>query len=102
GKRAVSWGLVDAVYPTSQFKDAVHRRARELAATSDRPEAGPGITLSAPDPTVAGSTITYSAVSIALDRGKRTAALTVHAPRDPQPSTPNDILKAGDHIGREP
>ena len=34
GKRAVSWRLVDAVYPTSQFKDAVRRRARELAAVS--------------------------------------------------------------------
>jgi benzoyl-CoA-dihydrodiol lyase len=98
GKRAVSWRLVDAVHPTSQFKDAVDRRARELAATSDRPAAGPGITLSALDPTVADSAMTYSAVSIALDRGKRTAELTVHAPGDPQPSTPDDILKAGDRF----
>ena len=37
GKRAVEWGLVDEVFPTSQFKDAVQKRARELAATSDRP-----------------------------------------------------------------
>src|SRR6476660_3173166 len=45
GKRAVEWKLVDAVYPTSQFKDAVQKRARELAATSDRPASGHGITL---------------------------------------------------------
>src|SRR5512138_3301731 len=44
GKRAVEWNLVDKVFPTSQFKDAVARRAAELAATSDRPPAGPGIT----------------------------------------------------------
>ena len=31
GKRAVTWGLVDAVHPTSQFKSAVQERARELA-----------------------------------------------------------------------
>src|SRR5579864_46601 len=37
GKRAVEWGLVDAVYPTSQFKDAVQKHARALAAKSDRP-----------------------------------------------------------------
>src|SRR6187455_2120233 len=37
GKRAVEWRLVDAVFPTSQFKDRVARRARELAASSDRP-----------------------------------------------------------------
>src|SRR6186713_2902153 len=37
GKRAVGWKLVDAVYPTSQFKDAVARRAEALVAKSDRP-----------------------------------------------------------------
>src|SRR5438477_1277366 len=41
GKRAVEWGLVDAVSPTSRFAEAVQRRARELAAASDRPSAGP-------------------------------------------------------------
>ena len=45
GRRAVEWRLVDAVYPTSQFKDRVARRAAELAASSDRPAHGPGITL---------------------------------------------------------
>src|SRR5690349_22021016 len=45
GKRAVEWRLVDAVYPTSQFKQRVAARAQELAATSDRPNTGPGITL---------------------------------------------------------
>src|SRR6266487_2342574 len=40
GKRAVEWKLVDSVHPTSQFKDAVQKRARELAAASDRPMKG--------------------------------------------------------------
>src|ERR1051326_8182023 len=40
GKRAVEWGLVDAVYPTSRFKEAVQNRAQEPAAASDRPAAG--------------------------------------------------------------
>src|SRR5438874_4255930 len=43
GKRAVEWRLVDAVYPTSKFKEAVAKRAQELAAISDRPASGPGI-----------------------------------------------------------
>ena len=42
GKRAVEWKLVDAVFPTSQFEEAVQTRARELAATSDRPTHGRG------------------------------------------------------------
>src|ERR687895_369501 len=43
GRRAVEWRLVDAVYPTSQFKERVAKRARELAARSDRPANARGI-----------------------------------------------------------
>ena len=42
GRRAVEWGLVDAVHPTSRFKEAVGKRASELAALSDRPHSVPG------------------------------------------------------------
>jgi benzoyl-CoA-dihydrodiol lyase len=42
GRRAVEWRLVDAVYPTSQFKTRVAQRATELAMASDRPDRGPG------------------------------------------------------------
>src|SRR5215475_611931 len=55
GKRAVEWKLVDKVFPTSQFKPAVAKRAAELAATSDRPASGPGIALNALNPTVTDS-----------------------------------------------
>jgi benzoyl-CoA-dihydrodiol lyase len=98
GKRAVEWKLVDKVYPTSQFKDAVQKRAQELTAASDRPGAGPGITLNALNPTVTDAGFTYSAVTVAFNRDKRTADLTVQAPTGPQPSTPEEILKAGDQF----
>src|SRR5919202_973101 len=45
GKRAVEWRPVDAVYPTSQFRDRVQKRARELAQLSDRRATGLGIAL---------------------------------------------------------
>ena len=98
GKRAVEWRLVDAVYPTSQFKDAVQKRARALAAASDRGAGGPGIALNPLNPTVTESSLTYSAVTVTINRGKRTAELTVQAPSGPQPSTPDEILKAGDQF----
>jgi benzoyl-CoA-dihydrodiol lyase len=98
GKRAVEWRLVDAVYPTSQFKDAVQKRARALAAASDRPAGGPGIALNPLNPTVTESSLTYSAVTVTINRGKRTAELRVQAPSGPQPSTPDEILKAGDQF----
>src|SRR5215510_12174895 len=52
GKRAVEWKLVDKVFPTSQFKEAVAKRAKELATMSDRPNQGPGIALNPLNPTV--------------------------------------------------
>jgi benzoyl-CoA-dihydrodiol lyase len=98
GKRAVEWKLVDAVYPTSQFKEAVQKRARALAALSDRPADARGITLNALNPTVTDSSLTYSALTMTFNREKRTAELTVQAPTGPQPSTPEEIHKAGDQF----
>ena len=98
GKRAVEWKLVDAVFPTSQFKSAVAKRAIELAQQSDRPAIGPGITLNALNPTVTDSELKYSAVALTVHREKRTAELTIQAPSGPQPSTPEEILGAGDQF----
>ena len=91
GKRAVEWRLVDKVYPTSQFKDAVHKRALELAKTSNRPATGPGITLGPLSPTISESAIEYSAVTLSFDRAKRTAALVVKAPN----LAPGNVLSPG-------
>jgi benzoyl-CoA-dihydrodiol lyase len=96
GKRAVEWRLVDGVHPTSQFKERVARRAQELAATSDRPSAGPGITLGPLNPTVTDDAVTYSSVTLEFDRDKRVATLTVRGPDGDQPTTPDAILAAGD------
>src|SRR3954463_1860556 len=98
GKRAVEWKLVDAIYPTSQFKEAVQKRARELAATSDRPADAQGIALNPPNPTVTDGSLKYSAVTLTLNREKRSADLTIQAPTGPQPSTAEDIIKTGDQF----
>jgi benzoyl-CoA-dihydrodiol lyase len=106
GKRAVDWRFVDKVWPTSQFREAVDRRARELAAMSDRPAAGPGITLGPLAPVIDGDTIRYPYVTATADRTRRTCDLTVFAPgadgtdvpslRTHSPTTPAEFLAAGD------
>ncbi len=107
GKRAVDWRFVDAAPPTSQFKEAVAKRALELAAMSDRPASGPGITLGPLEPSIEGDTIRYRYVTGVIDRTKRTCDLTVAAPGSagnpdalpPQvemPSTGEEYLAAGD------
>ncbi len=98
GKRAVEWRLVDAVYPTSQFKERVARRAQELAQQSDRPATGPGVRLGPLTPKVTDDTVDYSSVRLDFDRQRRVVTLTVRAPVSPEPSTPEDMLAAGDHF----
>jgi benzoyl-CoA-dihydrodiol lyase len=96
GRRAVEWRLVDKVVPTSQFKDVVAKRAQELAASSDRPAAGPGITLNRLDPTIDGDTIRYKYVVGTIDRAKRLCDLTIAAPDSPQPESGDEFVRAGD------
>ncbi|HVQ12838.1 MAG TPA: enoyl-CoA hydratase-related protein, partial [Vicinamibacterales bacterium] len=98
GKRAVAWGLVDATYPTSQFKDAIDRRARELAAQSDRPPSGPGITLNTLQPKTTDSSRTYSSVSLTVDRDRRSAEIIVRAPEGEIPGSVQAIVEAGDQF----
>jgi benzoyl-CoA-dihydrodiol lyase len=98
GRRAVEWRLVDAVFPTSRFKDEVTRRARELAALSSRPAGAQGITLNPLNPVVTEDRITYSAVTLTLDRNRRTAEITLHAPDSAPPATADAIADAGDRF----
>jgi benzoyl-CoA-dihydrodiol lyase len=96
GRRAVEWRLVDAVYPTSQFKERVAKRAGELAAQSNRPATGPGVTLGPLARSTSDDAVRYSHVTLEIDRGRRVGTLTVQAPEAAQPATPDEILKAGD------
>jgi benzoyl-CoA-dihydrodiol lyase len=98
GKRAVEWRLVDAVYPTSQFKERVARRAQELGRQSDRPPTDRGVRLSPLTTKVTDDAVEYSSVQLALDRQRRVATLIVRAPEGPPPSSPHDILSAGDQF----
>src|SRR4029079_15951985 len=91
GKRAVGWRLVDAVYPTSQFKERVTRRAVAWAGMSDRPASGPGVQLGPLLPEVADDAVHYSHVRLDIDRQRRVGTLVVRAPENVPPSTPNEI-----------
>jgi benzoyl-CoA-dihydrodiol lyase len=98
GKRAVEWRLVDAVHPTSQFKERVAKRARALADGSDRPADGRGIRLGPLNPRVTDTAVQYSAVMLDFDREKRVATLTIRGPEADEPSRPDAIVAAGDRF----
>jgi benzoyl-CoA-dihydrodiol lyase len=95
GKRAVDWGLVDAIAPRSKFADVVSERAKTLAAASGAKKKGPGIVLEPLSPRVSDGTIEYRHVTVSLDRAERTATLTVRAPEGAQPADEASIQAAG-------
>ncbi len=95
GRRAVEWGLVDAVVPASRFAAAIRDRAGQLAAQSDRP-GGRGLLLGPLAARVADDGVAYSSVECTIDRQKRVAALVVRAPDAPVARTPEAILAGGD------
>ena len=95
GKRAVEWGLVDAVIPATKFKDGVAARARELAAESDRPASGPGVELTPLELVESADRLEYTAVTVHLDRSGRVATIIVRAPEQPVPTNVDEVLAQG-------
>ncbi len=94
GKRAVRWGLVDAIAPRSKFNDAVTERALKLAQSSPA-RSETGVELTPLDKTVEDDRIVYAHVAVDLDRGARTATLTVKAPDGPGPADADAIRGLG-------
>ena len=99
GQRAVDWRLVDAIAKPAQFAEQTRQRANALAAQSKRPgaaAAGQGVTLRPLKKSLSADAITYEYVQVQIDRARRTATLTVSAPKAALPSTPEAMLAQGD------
>jgi len=80
GKRAVEWGLVDAVVPRSKFADGIAERARALAASAQELDRGPGIELPPLEPKMSDHAVEYRYVTLDVDLKSRTAHLIVRGP----------------------
>jgi benzoyl-CoA-dihydrodiol lyase len=94
GKRAVAWNLVDEVAAKSKFADAVKRRAEALVAGSPA-RAPKGIDFPPVTHTRDGDTIRFRHVTLAIDRAKRTATLTLTGPPAGLPEDPAAIRALG-------
>jgi len=95
GKKAVEWRLVDESVRPADFAARVQARALELAALSDRPANGKGVALMPLQRGHSADALHYSHVKVDIDRAKRTAVFTVHAPSGAQPTTVAEIEAAG-------
>jgi benzoyl-CoA-dihydrodiol lyase len=94
GKRAVAWNLVDEVATKSRFEEVVDRRAKALVASSPA-RAANGVALPPLARTREGDTIRWEHVTLAIDRDKRTATLTLKGPGAGLPGDANAIRALG-------
>ena len=95
GQTAIDWGLVDHIAPASSWHDLIAERAATRAAESDRPDSGDGLSLTPIEPSIDGDTISYSTVSVQIDRSNGTATITVAGPEGNEPTTPAELVAAG-------
>ncbi|MBF8270085.1 MAG: benzoyl-CoA-dihydrodiol lyase [Gammaproteobacteria bacterium] len=96
GQRAVDWRLVDEAVPGSRFADRVETRAQEMAATSDRPAAAPGIHLNPLQRRITASEMHYASLNVTIDRTKANATLTLHGPVQAAPADIEAAIALGD------
>lgn len=91
GKRAVDWNLVDAVFPTSRFKEGVAERVAAIAGKG-HPERI-GVELEPLAPTITDESITYQHVTLSFGPTPRMARLELRVPDDiaPLPANARDV-----------
>jgi len=91
GQKAKDWRLVDHIVKPANFKQATLDRATELAKSSKRPNGAKGVALTPLERTISENKIEYKNVTVDIDRQKRTAIFTVHAPKDSQVLSTQEI-----------
>jgi len=95
GQRAKQWRLVDEVVKPKEFAKHVKQRARQLAATSDRPSDAKGVSLTPLKRKIDERGYHYEFVDVQVDNTLRRASLTVKAPPKVQPDDIQGILALG-------
>ena len=95
GQKAKDWRLVDDIAKPAVFAHKVHERALQLAAQSDRPANGRGVTLTPLQLTIEADALRYAKVTVEIARAQRTASFTVKGPQGAQPTDIAGIEAAG-------
>ena len=95
GQQAVDWRLVDHIAAASDWDALVAARIEARAATSDRPANAAGVTLTPLERAIEGDTISYSVVTVEIDRTTGTATIDVSSPEGLEPTTGEELVAAG-------
>jgi benzoyl-CoA-dihydrodiol lyase len=95
GQRAKDWRLVDEIVKPAHWDESIQKRAREMAATSDRPANQEGVSLTPLKRTIDEGGYHYEFVDVAFDRTSRTVTFHVKAPESVTAKTLDEITSAG-------
>ncbi len=93
GKRAVQWGLVDAIAPLSKWDEAVANMAREMADALPQRDAK-GVALPPIESAEDENKVRYQYVELEFDDAAKNVSLTINAP-DSCPTTAEDAYAQG-------
>ena len=95
GQRAVDWRLIDEIAPRSKYDDAVANRTAQAVAASDRPAAAKGIALTPLQRTIDGDNVSYSTLTIEIDRTQGAATIAIQGPAEAPPEGTDAIQAQG-------
>lgn len=96
GRRALEWGLVDALARPSQLADEARARAEACADDSDRPETGDGISLTTLERDLTPDHVRYPWLDVSIDADSRVATFVLKGPDTNAPADTQAMLAEGD------
>ena len=91
GERAVEWGLVDGIFPSSRFDEEMENRLRQIAG--DGHPQRKGVTLDGLNPEVREDGVSYRHLQLKLDKTQRVATIELTVPDElpDLPKTPSEL-----------
>ena len=94
GARALEWRLIDELVRPSRWEATLAERAAALAARSDRPAAGQGLSLPMLERGIEPDRLSYAHLELTIERNARHATLTLQGPEH-VPAGLAEVYRAG-------
>ena len=96
-KKAKEWRLVDTITKKTSLNDELNSLIKNKSCNKNQNENLVGVQLNnLQKTTVSNEEITYSTLSVQIDREKKSATITINAPLDDAPKNLSEILSQGD------
>ena len=96
-KKAKEWRLVDTITKKTSLNDELNSLIKNKSCNKNQNENLVGVQLNnLQKTTVSNEEITYSTLSVKIDREKKSATITINAPLEDAPENLSEILSQGD------